>query len=96
MLSRDLSQCVPCQDLLTEQNSRVETSIDEHKQACVEKNGKFACNYFPTGGEKTLKSNWTIGKDLQIWWFNPRDGKCYLQNNSITYNSNEDFCTIKN
>ncbi|WP_396122041.1 MULTISPECIES: putative collagen-binding domain-containing protein [Bacillaceae] len=77
-------------------NSRVETSIDEHKQACVEKKGKFACNYFPTGGEKTLKSNWTIGKDLQIWWFNPRDGKCYLQNNSITYNSNEDFCTIKN
>lgn len=43
-------------------NSRVETSIDEHKQACVEKNGKFACNYFPTGGEKHSNQTGQLAK----------------------------------
>ncbi|WP_368985495.1 putative collagen-binding domain-containing protein [Caldifermentibacillus hisashii] len=54
------------------------------------------CIYLLSGGEETVNLNWQARKDLQMWWFNPRDGKCYLQNNSITYNSNEDFCTIKN
>ncbi|MDR4946124.1 putative collagen-binding domain-containing protein [Neobacillus cucumis] len=81
--SRDLSQCIPCQELLIEQNDKMEDIIDEHIQACVEKEGKFACLYFPSGGEETVDLSRLKIDQLQIWWFNPRDGQCYTQENVI-------------
>jgi Protein of unknown function (DUF4038)/Putative collagen-binding domain of a collagenase len=82
--SRDLSQCIPCQELLIEQNNKVDDVTDEHIQACIEKEGKFACLYFPSGGEETVDLSRLKIDQLQIWWFNPRDGQCYTQANVIT------------
>jgi hypothetical protein len=82
--SKDLSQCIPCQELLIEQNDNLEDAIDEHIQACVEKEGKFACLYFPSGGEVTVDLGRLKRNQLQMWWFNPRDGQCYSQENLIS------------
>jgi hypothetical protein len=82
--SRDLSQCIPDQDLLIEQNDKLEDVTDEHIQACIEKEGKFACLYFPSGGEEAVDWRRLKIDQLQIWWFNPRDGQCYTQGNVIT------------
>lgn len=82
--SRDLSQCIPCQELLIKQNDKVEDVTDEHIQACIEKEGKFYCLYFPSGGEETVDLSKLKIDQLQIWWFNPRDGQCYTQENVIT------------
>jgi hypothetical protein len=81
--SRDLSQCIPDQDLLIEQSDRLEVVTDEHIQACVDKEGKFAFLYFPSGGEETVDLSRLKIDQLQIWWFNPRDGQCYTQVNEI-------------
>ena len=54
MESRDLSQCIPCQEILLEQSEKLEDILDKHVQACIEKNGKYACIYFPSDGEETI------------------------------------------
>jgi hypothetical protein len=82
--SRDLSQCIPGQDLLIEQNHKMQDVTDEHIQACIEKEGKFACLYFPSGGEETVDLSRLKIDHLQVWWFNPRDGQCYTQENVTT------------
>jgi Putative collagen-binding domain of a collagenase len=82
--SRDLSQCLPGQDLLIEQNHKLQDVTDEHIQACIEKEGKFACLYFPSGGQETVDLSRLKIDHLQVWWFNPRDGQCYTQENVIT------------
>ncbi len=79
--SRDLSQCIPGQDLLIEQNHKLQDVTDEHNQACIEKEGKFAYLYFPSGGEENIDSSRLKIDQIQIWWFNPRDGQCYTQEN---------------
>jgi len=82
--SRDLSKCVPCQEMLLEQSKKLEDILDEHVQCCVESNGEFACVYFPSGGEETMDLSRLKKYNLQIWWFNPRDGRCYSQENIIS------------
>jgi hypothetical protein len=82
--SRDLSKCVPCQEMLLEQSERSEDVLDEHIQTCIESKGEFACVYFPSGGEETIDLSQLNASDLQMWWFNPRNGKCYSQENFIT------------
>jgi hypothetical protein len=82
--SRDLSQCIPCQEILTEQSEKSEDILDEHIQACVERDGKFSCVYFPSGGKETIDLSWLKGHYLQMWWLNPRDGQCYSQDNAVS------------
>ncbi|URZ17284.1 DUF4038 domain-containing protein [Clostridium felsineum] len=84
--SRDLSQCIPAQEILIEQSKKSEDIIDEHIQACIETNGRFTCIYFPSGGEETINLSKFKKDNLQMWWFNPRDGKCYSQENIILEN----------
>lgn len=84
MESRDLSKCTPCQELLIEQNKKSEGIMDEHIQACMEHSGKFLCVYFPSGGEQTIDLALLNKEDLQMWWFNPRCGNCYSQDNRIS------------
>ncbi len=78
--SRDLSQCIPSQEILIEQRHKKEDILDEHIQACISE-GEFICVYFPSGGEETIDVSRLKSDDLHMWWFNPRDGQCYLQNN---------------
>jgi len=82
--SRDLSRCVPCQEMLLEQSKKHEDILDEHIQACVAKDGTFACIYFPSGGVENIDLRRLETDNLQMWWFSPRDGKCYSQENSIS------------
>ncbi|MBT2721143.1 DUF4038 domain-containing protein [Bacillus sp. ISL-46] len=79
--SRDLSKCIPCEEILIEQSEKSEDILDEHIHACVEKDGKFACIYFSSGGEETIDLSGLKRDSLQMWWFNPRDGQCYSQEN---------------
>lgn len=81
--SRDLSQCIPCQEILIEQSEKMEDILDEHIQACINEE-KFICIYFPSGGEETIDVSRLKSDHLHMWWFNPRDGQCYLRKNVIS------------
>lgn len=74
--SRDLSSCIPSQEILLDQVGKETDVMDEHHQACREKNGDFLCVYFPQGGRETISLEKI--KDLKriYWWFNPRNGEC--------------------
>ncbi len=76
--SRDLSSCRPAQEILKSQEGDKEEEMDQHLQACISREGSFACIYFPSGGKAAVDVSGLAGKQLQLWWFNPRDGKCYL------------------
>jgi hypothetical protein len=67
-----------------EQSKKLEDILDKHIQSCIEKEGKFACIYFPSGGEETIDLSRLKKEDLQMWWFNPRDGHCYSNDNMIS------------
>lgn len=62
----------------------MEDITDKHIQACVDKDGKITCIYFPSGGEETIDLSRLKTDNLFMWWFNPRDGKCYSQENAIS------------
>ncbi|WP_163538075.1 DUF4038 domain-containing protein [Gracilibacillus sp. YIM 98692] len=82
--SRNISQCIPSQEILIRQNEKLENIQDEHNQACIEKDGMFACVYFPSGGEEVIDISKLNKRQLQMYWFNPRDGNCYSQENVIS------------
>jgi hypothetical protein len=81
--SRDLSQSIPFQEILVGQSKKSEDILDEHNQACIDREGKFSYIYFPSGGKETIDLSYLKGQDLQMWWFNPRDGQCYSQSNEV-------------
>lgn len=75
--------CRPAQEILPEIQG--EDILDQHLQASVSTDGSFACIYFPSGGDTLLNMGklWEpkapekfVGKAF-LWWYNPRDGKCY-------------------
>ena len=84
MESINLNNCVPSQEILLEQKKKEIDILDEHVQACTEKNGEISCIYFPSGGEETILLEKLKAEILQIWWFNPKDGKFYSQYNKIS------------
>jgi hypothetical protein len=75
--SRDLSACVPAQGILKLQKEK-EEELSQHIQACTHQKGSFACIYFPSGGIERIDVKSINSVSLNLWWFNPRDGKCYL------------------
>jgi hypothetical protein len=75
--SRDLSSCVPAQDILLLQAQKTDDNQDEHNQACQQADGAFVCVYFPSGGRERLDLKALGTGPYAGWWFNPRDGKCY-------------------
>lgn len=81
--SRDLSGCVPDQSVLIKQRVEDEDVLDMHNQACRQAQGGFACIYFPSGGRENIDVSRLQAGDIQLWWFNPRDGKCYSQSGEI-------------
>jgi len=83
----NLNNCIPSQEILLEQSKKEIDVLDEHIQACSEINGAFSCVYFPSGGEDTISLKHLKAETIQIWWFNPKDGKFYSQNNEITEKS---------
>lgn len=79
--SRNLNSCVPAQEMLQLQLNKEEDITDEHVQACRQVDGSFACVYFPSGGKELIDSSGLKGDSFYLWWFNPRDGKCYTCDN---------------
>lgn len=73
--SRDLSTCVPAQELLLTQVQNENDVMDEHRQACRQADGKFICVYFPSGGQETIDLSCLNSSTACLWWFNPRDGQ---------------------
>lgn len=75
--------CRPDQGILPE--AQGEDILDQHLQASVSPEGRFACIYFPSGGGTVLNLGrlWEpeapekFEGEVFLWWYNPRDGKCY-------------------
>lgn len=75
--------CRPDQGILPE--AQGEDILDQHLQASVSPEGRFACVYFPSGGGTVLNLGrlWEpetpekFEGEVFLWWYNPRDGKCY-------------------
>lgn len=84
MESINLSNCTPSKEILLEQSSREIDVLDEHVQACMGKNKEEAYVYFPSGGEETILLKDFRVHELEIWWFNPKDGKFYSKENMIS------------
>lgn len=64
-----------------------EDKMDLHIQACASPDRKTLCVYFPGGGTATLKLDafWdTSHKKVFLWWYNPRDGKFYKDEQTTT------------
>ena len=73
--SRELSTCIPAQEILLTQAQKEVDILDEHRQACRQADGKFICIYFPSGGEETIDLSGLKTSTACLWWFNPRDGQ---------------------
>ncbi|MEZ3461967.1 MAG: glycoside hydrolase family 140 protein [Lachnospiraceae bacterium] len=61
--------------------------MDLHIQACASPDRKTLCVYFPGGGTATLKLDafWDAPhKKVYLWWYNPRDGKFYKDEQTTT------------
>jgi hypothetical protein len=82
--SRDLSTCVPAQDILLQQSQRADEDQDHHNQAARQADGQFICVYFPSGGQETIDVSSLQSDHCARWWFNPRDGQCYLDSDTTT------------
>lgn len=74
--SRPFEQTVPCQDMIGHGADCGEGCLDDHRQACVHKNGKFAFIYLTSGGTEKVDLCKLAGDMLNVWWFNPRNGEC--------------------
>jgi hypothetical protein len=89
--SRDLSSCKPTNYMILSQKNSKEVEADNHIQACIQKDGKFACIYFHGPGIAEIEVTDLEGSSFHLWWFNPRDGKCYCKvNTSIDENTTID------
>lgn len=82
--SRDLSTCVPAQEILLNQAEQADEIMDEHRQACRQADGRFICVYFPSGGQETIDLSSLSAGTRELWWFNPRDGLCYQDETTQT------------
>ena len=74
--SRPFTDVVPCQEIIEHSTHCGDGCLDDHRQACVDKNGRFAFVYMSSGGTECVDLYGLSGAQLKIWWFNPRDGKC--------------------
>lgn len=87
--SRDINNCIPVQEVVRIQDY----DSENHIQTCVHKEGKFACVYFPSGGKGTIDVSGLKGQSFHMWWFNPRDGKCYINEKTKTEKPMQVNCT---
>ncbi len=74
--TRPLEPMVPCQDMIGHGADCGEGCLDDHRQACVHKDGKCALVYLSSGGTETVNLCELSGDKLHVWWFNPRNGVC--------------------
>lgn len=74
--SRPFADVVPCQDMIGHSRHCGEGCLDDHRQACVDKNGRFAMVYLSSGGTEKVDLGRLSGEKLNVWWFNPRSGEC--------------------
>jgi hypothetical protein len=91
MDSMQVMKCRPCQDILSEKSDDI---MDEHLQACAGEQGCYYCIYFPSGGSAALSMSRSMQDKAYLWWFNPRDGKFYQSEGSVTESAQE--YSIKN
>jgi hypothetical protein len=82
--SRDLSRCVPAQEILLQQSQKENDVQDEHRQACRQVDGEFICVYFPSRGSESIDISSMKSVACRLWWFNPKDGQCYGEDNVHT------------
>ena len=73
--SRPFRDSVPCQEMIGHKDHCGEDCLDDHRQACVDKNGRYAMIYMTSGGTETVDLSKLSGEKLHVWWFNPRNGE---------------------
>lgn len=81
MESMKLYDCIPCEEAVVSVTG--EKKVDEHIQACLHKDKKYLLVYLPYGGTQKIRGD-VLNKDsAYVWWFNPKDGNCYTNQNEI-------------
>lgn len=80
----DFLKSHPCQEMLI----CLDNYLDIRKQIRLADDRSFAYLYFTSGGSVVIDLSKMSGEIIKGWWFNPRDGKYYNQNNEL---SDENF-----
>ncbi|MGE5557285.1 MAG: glycoside hydrolase family 140 protein, partial [Bacillota bacterium] len=87
MLSRPFFVRVPDQTLMN-----TEGTGGDHAQATRASDGGYAMVYFPRETASiTIYASRLSGAQINAWWYNPRDGKCYTQSGAQTTSPFETF-----
>lgn len=82
--SRPFHRAEPCQGMIRHPANCADGCLDDHRQACMDSEGSFAWIYFTSGGTEQVDLSRMQGSPLHAWWFNPRDGKCYDAEGSVS------------
>lgn len=79
MDSLKFGSLIPCQQLLNKQKKSAKDILNLHIQAALDRERKFLCVYFPSGGEEELVLSEFCDREeeLYLWWWKPSDGKFY-------------------
>lgn len=62
--SRDLISCKPASHMIMSQKDIKEIEADNHLQACIQNDGRFACIYFPGSGTEKINVTDLEGKSF--------------------------------
>lgn len=76
LASRPFDKVIPCQEMIGHEAHCGDGCLDGHRQACVHKDGAFAFVYLTSGGTERVDLCKLSGDNLNVWWFNPRNGEC--------------------
>lgn len=74
--SRPFRNVVPCQEMIRHCRVCKDGCLDDHRQACVDKDRRFAFVYLSSGGTETVDLSVLTPKELNVWWFDPKTGGC--------------------
>ncbi len=89
--SRPFPDVVPCQEMIGHNSSCGEGCLDDHRQACVDREGRFAMIYLSSGGTEKVDLSRLKGDTLCVWWFDPRNGECSEKQEIPNTGSWQDF-----
>ncbi len=83
MLSRPFLTRIPDQSIIEEDQD----DTNDYGIATRDENGTYAMIYFPTSKESKLNLDNLNGENFKAWWFDPRTGNAYPDNDLKNSNS---------
>lgn len=75
-VSRPWWRLTPCPEMIGHADSCGADCIADHRQAAVDREGRFAIVYLTAGGTETVDLGRLEATVVHAWWFDPRTGEC--------------------